>query len=68
MALFEYDCPKCGNEFEKIVRPSQKQETACPKCGSTKVKRRMSRIASRRGADSSSGNSEAGASCSSGFG
>jgi putative FmdB family regulatory protein len=68
MALFEYDCPKCGNEFEKIVRPTQKQEVTCPKCGSAKVKRRMSRIASSRATGTSSGGSDGGASCSSGFG
>ena len=33
MPLYEYECEKCGNRFEKIQKFSDPLETACPKCG-----------------------------------
>ena len=32
MPLYEYECEKCGNRFEKIQKFSDPLETACPKC------------------------------------
>lgn len=37
MPIFEYECQKCGEVFEKVVFPSEKQPIACPKCKSKKV-------------------------------
>ena len=33
MPLYEYECEKCGNRFEKIQKFSDPLETTCPKCG-----------------------------------
>jgi putative FmdB family regulatory protein len=33
MPLYEYQCEKCGNRFEKIQKFSDPLETTCPKCG-----------------------------------
>ncbi len=33
MPLYEYECKKCGNRFEKIQQFSDAPETICPTCG-----------------------------------
>ena len=33
MPLFEYECSKCGNRFEKIHKFSNRSIKTCPKCG-----------------------------------
>lgn len=33
MPLYEYECEKCGNRFEKIQKFSDPPLDACPKCG-----------------------------------
>jgi len=47
MPLYDYDCPGCGQTFEKRVRMSQADEVPCPNCGGTHTKRKISRIAVR---------------------
>ena len=32
MPLFEYECTKCGNRFEKIQKFSDPKTRTCPKC------------------------------------
>ena len=32
MPLFEYECTKCGNRFEKIQKFSDRTVKTCPKC------------------------------------
>ena len=32
MPLFEYECTKCGNRFEKIQKFSDPKTRSCPKC------------------------------------
>lgn len=32
MPLYEYECTKCGNRFEKIQKFSDKSVRTCPKC------------------------------------
>ena len=32
MPLYNYKCPKCGFEFEKIVSNYEKEVIYCPKC------------------------------------
>ncbi len=44
MPLYEFVCASCGKEFEELVF-KQDEVVACPKCGKTKVKRLMSRVA-----------------------
>jgi len=49
MAVYEYLCPKCRNEFE-LTRPMSEAEkpAKCPKCGS-KAQRLISGFASKTG-------------------
>ena len=34
MPLYEYECPKCGNRFEKIEKVNAPRRQRCPKCKS----------------------------------
>ena len=46
MPIFEYDCPDCGEAFEKLIRDtSGKTRVVCPKCGSVKTRRKLSAFA-----------------------
>jgi putative FmdB family regulatory protein len=50
MPLFEFDCLKCGAEFETLVlKASQKKEVKCPKCNSRELEERISSFASGPG-------------------
>jgi len=40
MPIYEYKCTDCSEDFEKLVFGNQ--EVACPKCSSTKVKKKFS--------------------------
>lgn len=42
MPLFEYECRKCGNQFEALVIGARKP--ACPKCKSEDLEKRVSRV------------------------
>ncbi len=55
MPIFEYDCPDCGEPFEKLVRLRNgvADKVACPSCGSTKVKRKLSTFAAKSSGKSS---------------
>ena len=48
MPIHEYVCDDCGTQYEKIVL-SKAQEIACPKCESTKSKRKLSVFAAPSG-------------------
>ncbi len=41
MPIYEYVCNKCKADFEELVL-SQREQVACPECGSKRVKRAMS--------------------------
>jgi putative FmdB family regulatory protein len=43
MAVYDFKCKKCGAEFE-ITCPmdERKDKAVCPKCGSHKVKQKLS--------------------------
>ncbi len=32
MPMYEYKCDACGEEFEAIVRTTEKDKVKCPKC------------------------------------
>jgi putative FmdB family regulatory protein len=50
MPLYEYLCNECGDEFEKMVRFSEAdQSPACPACKSQDTSKKISRIASFAG-------------------
>ena len=40
MPIYEYHCPKCGDDFQLFVRGET--VIACPACANRKVERRMS--------------------------
>jgi putative FmdB family regulatory protein len=40
MPIYEYNCGKCGDDFELLVFKSD--EPTCPKCGSTNLQKKMS--------------------------
>ncbi len=43
MPIYEFQCGKCGEPFEELVRSSEAvKDIACPACGSPKVKKKMS--------------------------
>ncbi len=41
MPIFEYECSKCGHQFEYLVIPSS-PKAACPNCKSRKLKQQIS--------------------------
>lgn len=41
MPIYEFNCPGCGHEFEKLVLGSS-TAVECPGCGADEVERRMS--------------------------
>jgi putative FmdB family regulatory protein len=41
MPIYEYDCKKCKESFEKLVMSSTAQ-VVCPKCGSEEIKKKYS--------------------------
>lgn len=43
MPIFGFECKSCHNEFETLVRASEK--VVCPSCGSTRLDQQLSRIA-----------------------
>ena len=54
MPIYEYECKKCGNEFDALVSMNAKDNPCCPKCDSKKIKKKMSMTASGKGGCSSS--------------
>ncbi len=47
MPIYEYHCPKCGAEFEKLV--TGQTVVACPMCENPNVKRALSLFGLRTG-------------------
>ncbi|MFH2145543.1 MAG: FmdB family zinc ribbon protein [Candidatus Omnitrophota bacterium] len=39
MPTYDYECPKCGHEFEFLQNITDKPLSKCPKCNAGKVKR-----------------------------
>ena len=63
MPIYEFNCTKCGRDFEELVR-GQKPKVVCPGCGGRKCRKLMS--ASNFVSKSKSGatvKSSAGSSC-----
>jgi putative FmdB family regulatory protein len=61
MPIYEYACPQCGGDFEKLVRSmSAPDHVACPVCNSDKVKRKLSLIATKGGGEACSSCSTSG--------
>jgi putative FmdB family regulatory protein len=49
MPIYEFTCNKCKEEFEELVFGSDDNDIECPKCNSTKVKKKMSAFAIKSG-------------------
>lgn len=62
MPLYDYLCRACGHEFEALVMGGS--QPACPRCGSSDLRKRMSSFSTRTGNRDSSGSSGAGSGCS----
>ncbi|MFN4295146.1 MAG: FmdB family zinc ribbon protein [Thermoflexales bacterium] len=49
MALREYQCPRCGATFERIIRNADdERRVACPECGERRARRLISRFTATR--------------------
>ncbi len=46
MPIYEFHCPDCQQDSELLVRSSNWQGTACPRCGSVKLEKKLSVFAS----------------------
>ncbi len=63
MPLYEYHCPTCGGDFEKMMRFSEADASPeCPTCGSRETHKRISTFASRL--NTTSATASTGSSCS----
>jgi len=49
MPIHEYECSKCGHEFEALVRAGAVAD--CPKCHSTELEKRLSVFATASSAE-----------------
>ena len=46
MPIYEYHCPDCSTEFEKLVRLSEANATPdCPACGAKHAQKKLSAFA-----------------------
>jgi len=64
MPLYEFECTKCGTEFEELVLSTKSEALAkvtCPACDSPKVKKKVSTFAASVGG--SAAGASGGASC-----
>jgi putative FmdB family regulatory protein len=67
MPLYEFQCADCQDDFEELVRSSVAvAEVKCPQCGSPRVRRKLSVVASRVSAGGPSIAAPAASSCSTG--
>ncbi|MFN0155005.1 MAG: FmdB family zinc ribbon protein [Gaiella sp.] len=44
MPIYEYRCEKCSEVYEEYLSTSTKPAPPCPKCGSDKAERLLSKI------------------------
>ena len=42
MPIYEYECMKCGNRFEKLVSLNEKPEISCDSCNGKHIRRILS--------------------------
>jgi putative FmdB family regulatory protein len=64
MPLFEFECQKCREPFEELVRNTEAiKDVACPSCGSPKVRRKLSTFSAKVGGGRQSAALGSAASC-----
>jgi putative FmdB family regulatory protein len=51
MPIYEFHCAKCGRESEVLVRSTDWAGTKCPRCGSSKLEKKLSVFASGSAAE-----------------
>jgi len=69
MPLYEYECPKCGNTFEKLVSYAEADlPRACPVCGHGDATRQISRVAMHTTGGETCAAGSGSTSCGTGFG
>ena len=49
MPIYEFECEKCRNRFERLMFAGDKDAPDCPKCGSKKTSKLMSACSMRAG-------------------
>jgi putative FmdB family regulatory protein len=54
MPIYEYKCTDCGEKFEKLVRTSNADDVACPKCGEKHLQQEFSTFAAHANSGKSS--------------
>ena len=42
MAIYEYECGKCGHAFEHLARRLSEPAPKCPSCGASRVRKQFS--------------------------
>lgn len=48
MPMYEFDCLKCDESFDELVRSAEAvRDVVCPACGSPKIKKKLSTFAAR---------------------
>jgi putative FmdB family regulatory protein len=47
MPIYEFECTDCGERFDRLQKLSDPDPTACPTCGKSRVKRRLTAPAFR---------------------
>jgi putative FmdB family regulatory protein len=50
MPIYEYECGACAHRFEALLSRSGEDPPSCPRCGGTRVEKRLSTFAVTRGA------------------
>jgi putative FmdB family regulatory protein len=53
MPIYEFECDKCRNRFERLMFAGDKDTPECPKCGARKTSKLMSACSMRAGLTSS---------------
>ncbi len=57
MPIYEYHCPACETDFERLVRSAEERDQpACPQCGARRSERKFSVFAAQS-ADTRGGSS-----------
>lgn len=47
MPIYEFECPACGDVFDRLQKLSDPDPTDCPRCGKAGVRRRLTAPAFR---------------------
>lgn len=65
MPIYEYECKKCGNSFEELVRSAEESAPKCPQCGDADTVKKLSTFSASMGGAATGGSCTSGG-CSTG--